>query len=100
MPVVIENIPAENQVMVTIEGKFDFSCHAAFRRSFTEAPKGASFVVDLGRVTYMDSAALGMLLLLRDKAASAPMRVELRNSRGQPREVLNIADFGRIFRLT
>lgn len=100
MTISIENNFVQNQVIVTLDGRFDFMCHADFRKSFADAPKGTNFVVDLGKVTYMDSAALGMLLLLRERVSGDPTRVELRNAQGQPREVLNVANFGQIFRLT
>lgn len=100
MPIVIENKPAQNLVIVTVDGRFDFTCHSDFRKAFADALKGTSFVIDFGKVTYMDSAALGMLLLLREKVAGDPTRVELRNTQGQPRQVLNVANFGQLFRLT
>lgn len=49
-------------------------------------------------VDYVDSAALGMLLLLRDHAGEG-RRVTLRNARGQPREVLLMAKFDRMVQL-
>jgi HptB-dependent secretion and biofilm anti anti-sigma factor len=100
MPIAIENKPSLNQIVVTVDGRFDFTCHAEFRKAFTDAPKDTHFVIDLGKVTYMDSAALGMLLLLREKVSGDPTRVELRHTQGQPREVLNVANFGQLFRLT
>lgn len=100
MSVAIETNADGNQVIVTVEGRFDFTCHADFRKAFVNAPKDVSYIVDLGKATYMDSAALGMLLLLRERAAGDPTRVELKNSQGQPREVLNVANFAQLFRVT
>jgi anti-anti-sigma regulatory factor len=45
----------------------------------------------------VDSAALGMLLLLRDHAGEAS-RVTISGSRGQPEQVLRIANFHKLFR--
>jgi anti-anti-sigma regulatory factor len=55
-------------------------------------------VIDMSAVEYVDSAALGMLLLLRDHAGDAS-RVTIRGSRGQPEQVLRIANFHKLFRL-
>jgi anti-anti-sigma factor len=56
--------------------------------------------VDLGEVAYLDSSALGMLLMLRDKAKSAGREVRLVNARGSVRQVLEIANFGKLFAIT
>lgn len=54
-------------------------------------------VVDLQQVQYIDSAALGILLLLRDKAAAQGAKVELANLQGTVKDVLEIANFHKIF---
>ena len=48
-------------------------------------------------VQYIDSAALGILLLLRDRATSLNKQVELHNLQGTAKEVLEIANFQKIF---
>ncbi|MGC4087064.1 MAG: STAS domain-containing protein [Polyangiaceae bacterium] len=82
---------------IELRGRFDFSCRADFRAAYTGAPKETTFIVEMGRVDYVDSAALGMLLLLRDYAGDAK-RVVLSGVRGQPEQVLTIANFHKIFR--
>jgi anti-anti-sigma factor len=54
-------------------------------------------VVDLQQVQYIDSAALGILLLLRDKAGAQGAKVELANLQGTVKDVLEIANFHKIF---
>jgi HptB-dependent secretion and biofilm anti anti-sigma factor len=54
-------------------------------------------VVDFGRVDYLDSSALGMLLLLREKAEAAGKKVSLANLSGTVKQVLEIANFGKLF---
>jgi anti-anti-sigma factor len=53
--------------------------------------------VDLGGVDYLDSSALGMLLMLRDKAKGAGKEVSLANARGSVKQVIEIANFGKLF---
>ena len=84
MPITIAARTERDVVLITIEGRFDFKCHAEFRKAYASAPTGAKFVVDLATATYMDSAALGMLLLLRDKVRGDASRVEIKNAQGQP----------------
>ena len=52
-------------------------------------------MVDLSRTSYLDSSALGMLLLLRERCAD--VRVE--NASDDVRKVLEIANFQRLFEL-
>lgn len=82
---------------VEIRGRFDFSCRAEFRAAYEGAPSGTCFIVDLSATDYVDSAALGMLLMLRDYAADAA-RVTLTGTRGQPEQVLRVANFHKLFR--
>ncbi|MDX2018952.1 MAG: STAS domain-containing protein [Deltaproteobacteria bacterium] len=100
MPITIAAKPESNLVQITIEGRFDFTCHAEFRKAFASAPSGANFMLDLSGATYMDSAALGMLLLLRDKVGGDVNRVQITNAQGQPKDVLTVANFGQLFRLS
>jgi anti-anti-sigma factor len=48
-------------------------------------------------VDYLDSSGLGMLLMLREKAQAANKTVSLRNCRGAVRQVLDIANFAKLF---
>jgi anti-anti-sigma factor len=100
MPITIEQRSDRNAVLIIIEGRFDFTCHAEFRKAFGSGPTGTKFIVDLATATYMDSAALGMLLLLREKVGGDASRVEIVNAQGQPKDVLTVANFGQLFRLS
>ncbi len=53
------------------------------------------YVVDLRGTEYIDSAALGMLLVLRESAGSATVRIT--NSRPAVRKILQIANFNTLF---
>lgn len=83
--------------VIDVSGRFDFSCHNEFRKAYSHVQPGESVVVDLQDANYVDSAALGMLLLLRDHVGSARL-VGIVNSSGQPDQVLRIANFHRLFR--
>lgn len=82
---------------IELAGRFDFSCRADFRAVYTAQRAGTRFIVDMSRVDYVDSAALGMLLLLRDHANGAA-NVVIAGCKGQPAQVLKIANFHKIFR--
>lgn len=89
-----------SEMTIKIDGRFDFSQHQAFRAAL-EVPKGhiKTFVVDLSRSDYMDSAALGMLLLLLEKAEGNRERVKLVNPNPNVKKILEIANFDKLFTL-
>ena len=90
-----------NKTAIVLQGRFDFNSHREFREAVDQALKEAAreIQVDLGGVDYLDSSALGMLLMLRDKAKGASKEVELANPRGAVKQVIDIANFGKLFTL-
>ena len=82
---------------IVLGPRFDFSCRSEFRAAYTKSPAGTTYSVDMSQVKYVDSAALGMLLLLRDHAGELA-RITITGCHGQPDQVLKIANFQRIFR--
>lgn len=85
---------------LSLEGRFDFHSHRDFRGAYENALAQAGvsdIVIDFGRVDYLDSSALGMLLLLREKAEAAGRKVRLANLSGSVKQVLEIANFGKLF---
>jgi anti-anti-sigma factor len=85
--------------VIKIKGRFDFSCHASFRKAYAGAPVSCEFLIDMDETTYMDSSALGMLLLLREYVQQQGGRVSIVNCRGHAYDVLEIANFHRLFKI-
>lgn len=91
---------AEGCAVIRLDGRFDFSAHREFRDAVNQAMQAGNvrqIRVDLGEVVYLDSSALGMLLMLRDKARTANREVSLSNCKGSVKQVLDIANFGKLF---
>lgn len=83
-----------------LSGQFDFSAHRDFRQACDEILSSSGvreILVDFQQVDYLDSSALGMLLLLKEKASGAGKALALINCRDTVRQVLEIACFGKIF---
>lgn len=82
--------------VIRLQGRFDFSWFARFREQYEPAlsnPDVKEIEVNFADVDYIDSSALGMLMLLKEKADAANKKVRLRQVRGLPRELLTIANF-------
>lgn len=92
-----------HQATIRLSGRFDFNAHREFRQAVDTVLAAGELTeirVDLGGVDYLDSSALGMLLMVRDKAKSAGNRtVVLCNAKGGVKHVLDIANFGKLFTL-
>lgn len=87
-----------NTRTLRIDGKFDFKLHRCFRELYEQAPPEiARYVIDLARTEYMDSSALGMLLLLREHVGGERQSVQIVNCRPEIRRILEIANFDKLF---
>jgi anti-anti-sigma factor len=98
MTVTIQIEGGEGRIVLT--GQFDFSAHREFRQACDDLlaePAVRDLLVDFQQVDYLDSSALGMLLLLKEKAAANGKSLALVNCRDTVRQVLEIACFGKIF---
>lgn len=84
-------------LVIAIQGNFDFNIHREFREAYRDRTGVASFVVDLARTEYIDSAALGMLLLLREFAHANGAEVVIQNTADGVRRILEIANFQQLF---
>ena len=86
------------KLTIAIKGRFDFGSHQAFRDAYERFYKVPQvYIVDLKETTYMDSSALGMLLLLRDHAGGDNSEVRIINSSPDVRKILAISNFDKLF---
>ena len=86
------------ELIIKIKGRFDFSTHQEFRNAYEQAPFEMScYVVDLKDATYLDSSALGMLLLLRDHAGGDSSQVKIVNCNADVKKILTISNFEQLF---
>lgn len=86
--------------LLHLEGTFNFDGHTAFREAtgpLLEAHGFSAIVLDLSGVAYMDSAALGMLLLLRERAEAKGLKVALSRPSPTVSGILQVVQFGKLF---
>lgn len=83
-----------------LAGRFDISTHAVFRNAYVDVLHESGIdklIVDFSDVSYIDSSALGMLLLLRERMTAAEKVIELVNCQPSVRQVFAIANFNKLF---
>jgi anti-anti-sigma factor len=91
------------KVIIKLVGRFDFNTHREFRAAYEPLVADSAIravAVDFAGVDYLDSSALGMLLMLRDKLGGANKEVVLSGVRGNVKQVLDIANFGKLFQIS
>lgn len=83
-----------------MKGRFDFNVHRSFKEAYDPLlhQNGInSLDIDLGEVEYLDSSALGMLLLVRERAEAVGKPVVLSRPSPTVAQILDIANFKKLF---
>ncbi|NLR76061.1 STAS domain-containing protein [Leeia aquatica] len=99
------HIEAQTQgdtAILHLSGRFDFSAHRDFREAYQaplELADCKQLTIDFSQVEYVDSSALGMLLLLKEKAAVSGKSVVLSNCTGFVLEVFQVVNFQQLFQM-
>jgi len=85
-----------------LSGRFDFSVFRSFRELYEPViadPDVQVIRLDFSAVEYLDSAALVMLLMLREKAEKNGKKAILTGCQGSVRQLLDVAHFSRLFEI-
>jgi HptB-dependent secretion and biofilm anti anti-sigma factor len=91
-----------NKAIVSVKGRFDFSASREFQRTCTNALATLAVKeveIDLGEVQFIDSSALGLLLMLREQGDNTHKAISLSNCHGAVKQVLDIANFSKLFHI-
>ena len=94
MGVTVEQSGDEKTVTINVDGRFDFSVHKDFRNAYKDYSDSLSYKVNLSGTEYLDSSALGMLLLLK-KHSKNDVIIEAPSD--EVKRVLSIANFDKVF---
>jgi len=97
MPVSSNDTNDGKQVNVVVTGRFDFNDHTQFRDSYKSYDSNAAYTLDMTSADYMDSSALGMLLLLREHAGGDSAKIEVVGCKEEIKKILSIANFQKLF---
>jgi anti-anti-sigma factor len=92
-----------NTGVLSLSGRFDFNDHRSFKESYgayLTDPTLQQIEVNMGEISYLDSSALGMLLVLREKAIAGGKKVSLRNPNPTVMQILDIANFQKLFTIS
>lgn len=89
-----------NTATINMTGRFDFNVQREFKEAYDPHLNNtavSAIEVDLAGVNYLDSSALGMLLMLRERATAAGKSLKLCNPTASVAQILDIANFAKLF---
>ena len=87
---------------IQVPERFDFSYHKQFTDQYQAVLNDSSIkeiALDFSKVGYLDSSALGMMVLFQKKAKQMNIKVRIRGARESAKEILQIANFDRLFEI-
>ncbi|MBJ7538222.1 STAS domain-containing protein [Marinomonas transparens] len=88
---------SQKTIEIAIIGSFDFSLFNDFRAAYSDyIGLSHAYIVDMSLVEYLDSAALGMLLSMRN-AVGAECVIELKGANEFIKNILMISRFDKRF---
>jgi anti-anti-sigma factor len=95
-----QNISKDGKIMhLSVTGRFDYKITKEFRDSYNKAArlKQVTYFVNLNEASYIDSSALGILLLLRESAKYNGGKVIIEQPSKQVNQALKVANFEKLF---
>ena len=90
------------EITINIRGRFDFAVQNEFRECYhgSGPNDGVRFVIDMDKASYMDSSALGMLLMMREHLGGNSADITIRNCSPDISNILTVANFQSLFKIT
>lgn len=81
-----------------LKGRLEFTDHDRLRDivALLDAPEIRRFVVDVSGLDFIDSAGLGMLLILQEEAEQKNVKLVVRGPRNDVKRSIDLAKIGEI----
>jgi len=99
MPVTSELSNNGETITIKVNGRFDFAVQNEFRDCYYNInnAEGSKFIIDMGGANYMDSSALGMLLMMREYLGGNSADISITNTSADIKNILTVANFQSLF---
>jgi anti-anti-sigma factor len=86
--------------VICIPERFDFGYHKEFTQQYQNLLADTNVTeieLAFSRVEYLDSSALGMMVLLQKKAKIQNVSISIKEPKENTKEILQIANFDQLF---
>ncbi len=87
---------------IRLTERFDFSFHKNFNAAYEPLLTDAQIKeleLDFSQVLYLDSSALGMLVLLSKKLANTKVVLSIVGAQGTARDIINMANLSKLYQI-
>ncbi len=85
---------------ISISGRFDITAYKDFGDAYKDKLDSISkWVIDMANTEYVDSSALGMLLMLRERAGGENSDISIVNTSDGVKKIFETANFNKLFTL-
>ena len=87
---------------IHISGSFTFNDNPKFKQivELVETSRPKALRLEVSGMTFIDSAGLGMLLLLRDVCEKENIQVQIDGAQGQVARIFDISKFDQLFAMS
>lgn len=83
---------------LAVDGVFDIELYHDFNNAYKDyLGKANHYIIDFDRTDRIDSAALGLMLLMRQKVGTENKAIKLINANEKVKRSLDTAQFGKLF---
>lgn len=85
---------------ILLPNRFDYGYHKEFQRLCEESIESElckGIVLDFSRVEYLDSAALGMMMMWQKRAMTSNKKMMIKGAKRATAQILEMANMKRIF---
>ncbi len=88
-------------IIISLRGSFTFKDHHSFRAVLDAlgASRGSTRLLDLSKVEFLDSAALGMLMIAEDETSRTHGKLILRNPSNQIARLFELSAMDTLFQI-
>ncbi|MBN9542838.1 MAG: STAS domain-containing protein [Alphaproteobacteria bacterium] len=96
-----KKIIKDSSCTIEVSGKFTFNDHMEFKTilSLLKSENIKTLELNLSNLEFVDSAALGILLILKDEAEKHSIELILRSPKGQVQKMFEISKFYMLFNI-
>jgi anti-anti-sigma factor len=92
--------PDGEHLTISIQGRFDFNIYKEFRDAYEGCIHSIKkFTINMAQTEYLDSSALGMLLVLREQAGADNSDIEIVGANSEINNIFNISNFDKMFNI-
>ena len=89
-----------NVLTITVPSQLNITAHKEFGEAYKDnLAQVSSCIVDMTDVEFMDSSALGMMLMFREKAVAENVEISISNAAPSIKKIFTMANFDKLFKV-